>query len=123
MKLRQILVTLVLSLLVSQAFAELPSPARFNVTELEVSELNLAREIVMTDRLELNIIAESEQSAFLQVMTQRLNELGWELTWSGLKGQQMNNMISDFYRLGGQHLRLEIAETSPNNYRMLIYRF
>ena len=123
MKLRQILITLVLGLLVNQAFAELPSPARFNLTEMEVMELNLAREIVMTNRLQLNVVAESDQADFLQVMTERLNELGWSVSWQGERNMLDSTMVSDFYRIGGQHLRLELSEITPNNYTMLMYRF
>ncbi len=120
MNLRKFLITLILGLLVSQAFAQ--SPARFNLT-MEVMELNLAREIVVTNRLQLNVAAESEQADFLQIMTKRLNELGWTLNWQDERNILDNSTISDFYRFGGQHLRLELSETSLNNYRMLIYRF
>ena len=123
MKLRQILITLVLGLLVNQAFAELPSPARFNLTETEVMELNLAREIVMTNRLQLNVVAESDQADFLNVMTERLAELGWAVSWQGERNMLDSTMVSDFYRIGGQHLRLELSEVTPNNYTMLMYRF
>lgn len=123
MKLRQVLVTVLVSLFIGQALAELPLPTRFNLTEVEVMELNLAREIVMTDRFELNVSAESEQADFFQVMTERLNELGWTVSWQGEGNLLDNTIVSDFYRLGGQHLRLELSETSPNNYNMLMYRF
>ena len=121
MNLRKFLITLILGLLVSQAFAQ--SPVRFNLTEMEVIELNLAREIVMTNRLQLNVAAESEQADFLQIMTKRLNELGWTLNWQDERNILDNSTVSDFYRFGGQHLRLELSETSLNNYRILIYRF
>lgn len=115
-------ITVFLLFVTSITFAQQTSDNRLimSMSESEVNELDLSRELLFQSRAEFEITSESDKSDLLANLTTRLNDIGWS---SGWQKDIDEKHVADFFALGGANLRLELSETTANTFRLLLYRY
>lgn len=126
---KRTLLIIIACLFFTLAKAELTYAPAYSTTytpnlNVTLSELNLARELLLDDTIDMVVVDDSSSLDFYIEMTKRLNELGWNVNWQNdyrLLGG--NQMITSYYKEGGHHLRLEVTELGKNKYQLLLYQF
>lgn len=121
---KRILLTIILSLLFSVATAEIAHNPKLVLTHSELTDLNLAKELILSPRLDMLVLSEQENADFQVELTKRLSELGWSVSWEDVRATQgEEKYIANFYKYGGKHLRAEVTDVGTHSYKVLLYQY
>jgi len=121
---RRFLLAIALCVLFNIAVANIGYSSNLVLTHSELSELNLSKELVMNDRLDMVLISDKANTNIQVDLTKRLNELGWAVSWQDVRATQgTEEFIANFYKYGGKHLRLEVLGIGNNSYEVMLYQY
>lgn len=121
---KKILLAIIFSLMFSVASAEISYSPKLVLTHAELTELNLAKELVLSPRIDMLVLSEAESTDFQIGVTQRLNELGWSVSWEDIQATQgTDRFVANFYKYGGKHLRAEVTDVGNNSYKVMFYQY
>lgn len=121
---RKLLLAITLCVLFNIAVADIARSSNLVLMHSELSELNLSKELVMTDRLDMVLLSDKTNTDVQVDLTKRLNELGWAVSWQDIRATQgTEEFIANFYKYGGKHLRLEVSDIGNNSYEVMLYQY
>ena len=120
-----ILSTLILSFILSSGLAQEVQNSRLIVTmsDEEISELDFRKGLYTVRRSELNVTSEKAADELLALVSEKLDEAGWSAEWQKQREGDVMHYVASFFAFGGGSLRLELTETSAENYNLLFFRF
>lgn len=119
------LLNLFLLFLLTITFAQSAQSNRLIVTmsEPEVSQLNIDRELLASNRVEYNVTSESSAENILTMLSEKLQTKGWSNTWQQARSDNGDWLIAHFYGRGGANIRIEINQVSSSNHQLILYRY
>ena len=121
---RKYLLAITLCALFNVAVANVARTHNLILTHTELSELNLSKELLMNERLDMVLLSNWNTTDVQLDLTKRLNELGWAVSWQDIRATQgTQEFIANFYKYGGKHLRLEVSDLGNNSYEVMLYQY